>query len=111
MFATEITPESIRDIIISAAVLIGACTAIFMPFLRALDRRIANIVMPMLHKLEDIEADVADVRHEVNNNSGNSLKYLAGQALAQAAINGAATATLAARFEDHIDFHQKGTPA
>lgn len=100
--ATELTMSNTRDFFISASILIGALTAIFMPFLRALDKRINAAVTPLLQKLEDIEADVADVRHEVNNNSGNSLKDLAGKALQTAIENGAKTDTIAARFNDHI---------
>lgn len=101
----EITLTNVRDFgafLVLVSGLLGG-------YVKWLDTRIRSsiqqTVTPVLNKLEDIEADVADIRHEVNSNSGKSLKDLVGKALDQAAENGTATEVLTARFEDHM---QKG---
>ena len=58
-------------------------------------------LLPIQEKLEDIESDVADIRHEVNTNQGKSLKDLAIKTRQDVAV-------LTGRFKDHLDQHQQG---
>lgn len=60
-----------------------------------MDERLA----PVYEKLEDVEADVADIRHEVNTNNGQSLKDVAIGTRQDVAV-------LKGRFEDHLAQHQ-----
>lgn len=64
--------------------------------------KIDEKLLPVQNKLEDIEADVADIRHEVNANGGKSLKDLALKTREDVAV-------LNGRFKDHLDqHHQQG---
>lgn len=44
------------------------------PFIHQDQARIDRALEPVMAQLEDIEVNVADIRHEVNDNNGNSLK-------------------------------------
>lgn len=95
MIAVELTLTNVRDFLVGVAALITALAVIARPFLAALDRRVRQLVEPIVEKLEDIEADVADVRHEVNTNNGRSLKDVALRTSGE-------VETLRARFDDHL---------
>lgn len=102
------TAQTLLTLLIGAMGLIGSTGAALAvlhrfawgPFVAADERRaealIAKALKPVVEKLEDIDAAVTDVQHEVNHNNGKSLKDLVVQA-------GRDLAVVTARFDDHIN--------
>lgn len=73
------------------------------PFVAADERRAKALdeqaLRPVLERLEDIDAFVLNINHEVNHNNGKSLKDVVARVAQDVAV-------LAARFEDHINQEQ-----